>query len=82
MINYVTKREYTGKNAEILSAVGVDAVVTFKQATREMGIPGKKLKGLKACASLMRFVKDEESETGSKPRFFSVFDASEVLARA
>jgi hypothetical protein len=39
------------------------------------------LKGLKACAKLVMFKEDEE--TGEKkPRFFSVFDASEVLARA
>ena len=83
MMNFVTKREYTGMNAETLAAVGVDAVVTFKQATRDLGIPGKKLKGLKACARLVMFSKDEdETETSKKPRFFSVFDASEVLARA
>ncbi len=80
MINYVTKREYTGKNAAILAAAGVDAVMTFKQATRELGIPGTKLKGLKACAKLVMFAKDDE-ENEKKPRFFSVFDASEVLAR-
>jgi hypothetical protein len=81
MMNYVTKREYTGKNAEILSAAGVDAVITFKQAVRDLGIPGSKLKGLKACAKLVMFTKDEE-ENEKKPRFFSVFDATEVLARA
>jgi len=82
MINYVTKREYTGKNAAILAEVGVDAVLTFKQATRELGIPGSKLKGLKACAKLVMFSKDEEENEKTKPRFFSVFNASEVLARA
>lgn len=83
MINYVTKREYTGKNAAILAEVGVDAVLTFKQATRELGIPGKNLKGLKACAKLVMFRKDEdENDPKAKPRFFSVFDATEVLARA
>ena len=39
-----------------------------------------KLKGLKACAKLVMFKEDEDGE--KKPRFFSVFDASEVLARA
>ena len=81
MKNYVTGKEYTGMNAATLAAAGVDAVVTFKQATTALGIPGKKLKGLKACARLVMFAKDEETEN-KKPRFFSVFDASEVLARA
>ena len=59
----------------------MSAVVTFKQAVKSLGIPGSKLKGLKACAKLVMFKEDEE--TGEKkPRFFSVFDASEVLARA
>jgi hypothetical protein len=81
MINYVTGKAYSGMNAETLSAAGVDAVVTFKQATKALGIPGTKLKGLKACAKLVMFKEDEE--TGDKkPRFFSVFDATEVLARA
>lgn len=82
MINFVTKREYTGKNAMILAEVGVDAVLTFKQATRDLGIPGKKLKGLKACARLVMFSKDEDEAETKKPRYFSVFDATEVLARA
>jgi hypothetical protein len=81
MINYVTGKAYSGMNAETLAAAGVDAVVTFKQATKALGIPGTKLKGLKACAKLVMFKEDEE--TGDKkPRFFSVFDATEVLARA
>jgi hypothetical protein len=81
MMNYVTKKEYSGVNAATLAAAGVDAVVTFKQATKNLGIPGKKLKGLKACAKLVMFKEDED--TGEKkPRFFSVFDATEVLARA
>lgn len=81
MINYVTGKAYSGMNAETLAAAGVNAVVTFKQATKALGIPGTKLKGLKACAKLVMFKEDEE--TGDKkPRFFSVFDATEVLARA
>ena len=81
MINYVTGKAYSGMNAETLAAAGVDAVVTFKQATKALGIPGTKLKGLKACAKLVMFKEDEESGD-KKPRFFSVFDATEVLARA
>ena len=88
MINYVTKYEYSGRNATILASVNVDAVVTFKQAIRQMGIPGKKLKGIKSVATLIRFSKTEkeaDSETGQmkpKPIYFSVFDANEVLKRS
>jgi len=62
MINYVTGKEYTGMNAETLAAAGVDAVVTFKQATKSLGIAGSKLKGLKACAKLVMFKEDEDGE--------------------
>jgi len=83
MKNYVTGREYTGVNAETLAAAGVDAVVTFNQAVKDLGIAGAKLKGLKACAKLV-FFKNEEDKDGNevkKPKFFSVFDVAEVLAR-
>lgn len=79
MMNYVTGYEYSGKNAAILADAGVDAVVTFKQAVKDLGIPGKKLKGIKKCATLVFFKKDDEEE--KKPRYFSVFDVVEVLAR-
>ena len=52
MKNYVTGFEYSGVNAATLAAAGVDSVVTFKQAIKSLGIPGAKLKGLKACAKL------------------------------
>ena len=86
MINYVTGYEYTGNNANVLAAAGVDAVVTFKQAIKDLGISGKKMKGLKSCATLYRFSKtqkteDEEGKTVAKPIPFSVFDAREVLKR-
>ena len=80
MMNYVTGFEYSGVNAATLAMVGVDSVVTFKQAVKSLGIPGAKLKGLKACAKLVMF--KEDKETGEKkPRYFSVFDTAEVLAR-
>jgi ribosomal protein L14E/L6E/L27E len=88
MINYVTKYEYSGRNAVILASVDADAVVTFKQAVRQMKVPGKKLKGIKSVATLVRFSKTEkeaDSETGQmkpKPIYFSVFDANEVLKRS
>lgn len=83
MFNYVTGYAYSGKNADALAGLDLEnGVLTFKQATRELGIPGKKLKGLKAVASLMRFLKDEDENGEKKVRFYSVFDATEVLARA
>jgi len=85
MMNYVTKREYTGANAIALSAAGVESVVTFKQAIRDLGVPGSKLKGIKACARLIRFgrekIEDENGVMKPKPIFFSVFDAKEILKR-
>ena len=83
MFNYVTGYGYSGKNADALAGLDLEnGVLTFKQATRELGIPGKKLKGIKAVASLMRFLKDEDENGEKKVRFYSVFDATEVLARA
>lgn len=85
MKNGITGREYTGVNAVTLEQVGVEAVVTFKQAMKV--VSGKKLKGIKSCATLVRFDKNEtviDDETGQekpKPIFFSVFDYAEVLAR-
>jgi len=80
MKNYVTGFEYSGINAVTLAMIGVDSVVTFKQAVKSLGVPGAKLKGLKACAKLVMYKEDEE--TGEKkPWYFSVFDTEEVLAR-
>lgn len=85
--NYVTGYEYSGRNADILAAVDAEGVVTFKQAVRDLKIPGKKLKGLKKIATLVRFSKKEtevDPETGKerpKPIYFSVFDIQDVLSR-
>ena len=86
MINYVTGYEYTGRNADILAGVDCDAVVTFKQAVKQMGISGAKLKGIKKVATLIRFSKtekevDENGVSRPKPIYFSVFDAVEVKIR-
>jgi len=88
MFNYVTNYEYTGHNAAVLAGVDADSgVVTFKQAIRDMKVPAKKMKGIKAIATLIRFSKTEkevDAETGKerpKPIYFSVFDAGEVLKR-
>lgn len=87
MINYLTKKEYTGQNIEILMASGYqegDTFLTFKQALKLDGVTGQTMKGLKKCATLM-FVKEyEDKETGKmvkKPKYFSVFDAKQILAR-
>ena len=81
MRNYATGYEYTGKNAEILAATGSESVVTFKQAVRDIGVSGKKMKGIKAVASLFRFSKDVDDEGNRKIVWYSVFDANQVLAR-
>ena len=52
-----------------------------------MGLPGKKMKGIKKVATLVRFSRTEkeiDAETGQakpKPIYFSVFDANDVLQR-
>ena len=76
MKNFVTGYEYTGQNEAILSACGVESVLTFKQAI--------KLKGLKKCATLIGYktVETEEGKKEQKPFYFSVFNSKEVLARA
>lgn len=89
MINYVTGYEYTGKNFETLCMMGYDegdAFVTFKQAIKLDGISGKKLKGLKKAATLVRYSKtekekDENGKLVAKPIYFSVFNVKDVLAR-
>ena len=86
MKNYITKYEYTGANAATLAASGSDEVMTFKQALTIEGMSGKKMKGIKKCATLVRFSKkdkviDENGVEKPKPIFFSVFDAQDVLKR-
>ena len=86
MQNYITKYEYTGANAATLAASGSDEVMTFKQALTIEGMSGKKMKGIKKCATLVRFSKkdkviDENGVEKPKPIFFSVFDAQDVLKR-
>ena len=86
MQNYITKYEYTGANAATIAASGSDEVMTFKQALTIEGMSGKKMKGIKKCATLVRFSKkdkviDENGVEKPKPIFFSVFDAQDVLKR-
>ena len=84
MINYLTKYEYTGQNADTLMAAGVEEVLTFKQAIKLDGMNGKKMKGLKKCATLIGYKTkvDEEGKKEKAPFWFGVFDAKAVLARA
>ncbi|MBM37964.1 MAG: hypothetical protein CMO97_02710 [Woeseia sp.] len=84
MKNYVTGYEYTGQNEAILAECGVESVLTFKQAIKLKGLSGKKLKGLKKCATLIGYktAENEEGKKEKKPFFFSVFDSEAVLARA
>lgn len=90
MINYVSGYAYSGRNAAMLAECGFgedDAFVTFKQAVKLPGLTGKKLKGIKKAATLVRFSKTEteiDPETGkerAKPIYFSVFNIADVLAR-
>ncbi len=87
MINYVSGYEYTGRNADVLAEAGAEAVVTFKQAVRDLKVAGKKMKGIKKVATLIRYSKKEteiDPETGKerpKAIFFSVFEAQDVLKR-
>lgn len=85
MKNYLTKNEYTGQNWETLASLGFtesDEFVTFKQALKIDGVTGQTMKGLKKCASLMRF-RTEEDDDGNKVKkmyFYAVFNVKEVLA--
>ena len=87
MINYLTKNEYTGQNIDTLMSLGYDendSFLTFKQALKIDGINGKSLKGLKKAATLFFMTKKEDKETGKEvivKKYFSVFDAKEILAR-
>lgn len=85
MFNYVSGYAYSGRNAEAVAHCE-SGVVTFKQAVRDLGVAGAKLKGLKATAKLVRFSKTEKEEDENgvsrpKPIYYSVFDVEEVLAR-
>ena len=87
MINYLTKQAYTGKNIDILMASGYqegDSFLTFRQALKLDGVTSQTMKGLKKCATLMYVKEVEDKETGKivkKPKYFSVFDANQILTR-
>ena len=87
MYNFSTGNEFSGRILGILLEAGYEpghGFVTFKQAVKLPGLSGKKLKGIKKAASLVRFVKQVDKVTGKeekKPRYYSVFDIEEVLQR-
>jgi len=87
MKNYLTGYEYSGKNVDILMASGFDEgdeFVTFKQALKIPGVNGKKLKGIKKAASLIRYREEEDTENGGTkkvPTYYAVFNVKEVKAR-
>lgn len=87
MKNYLTKKDYTGSNVEILEELGFnedDQFLTFKQALKIKGVSGNCLKGIKSCATLFFFKEEEDKKTGEKvkvKKFFNVFNAKDVLER-
>ena len=53
MINFVTNREYTGKNVDILMASGKgEEFAGFHQGKKFFGVKGTDLKGMKALLPL------------------------------
>ena len=53
MYNFVTNREYTGKNVDILMASGKgEEFAGFHQGKKFFGVKGTDLKGMKAAASV------------------------------
>ena len=58
MINFVTNREYTGKNVDILMASGKgEEFAGFHQGKKFFGVKGTDLKGMKAAASVQFIVR-------------------------
>lgn len=87
MINYLTKKEYSGQNIDTLISSGfdeTDSFVTFKQALKLQGVTGKGLKGIKKAATLFFIKKEEDKKTGKEviiKKYFTVFDIKQVFAR-
>ena len=67
MINFVTNREYTGKNVDILMASGKgEEFAGFHQGKKFFGVKGTDLKGMKAAASVMFVVKKKNADGEEK----------------
>tara|TARA_B100000902_G_scaffold67973_1_gene74115 strand:- start:1240 stop:1521 length:282 start_codon:yes stop_codon:yes gene_type:complete len=80
MINFVTNREYNGKNVDILMASGKGTEFAgFHQGKKFFGVKGNELKGMKAAA-VVQFVvekKDSEGKDSKSIRYKSVFAKSD-----
>ena len=80
MKNFVTNREYSGKNVAILMASGKgEEFAGFHQGKKFFGVTGQQLKGMKAAA-VVQFVvenKDSESKNSKSIRYKSVFAKSD-----
>ena len=85
MINFVTNREYTGMNYDILMASGKGAEFAgFHQGKKFFGVKGTDLKGMKAkaCLCAMFVVKKKNADGDEKKsiRYKSVFAKSDFEA--
>jgi|TARA_R100000655_G_scaffold22069_1_gene44871 hypothetical protein len=84
MLNFTTKKEYTGQNIETLDGLGSE-FCTFNQAKKHFDIEGKLLKGAKSCARLVKVVekevinKDGSKEKKKVPFYFSVFEKNHLI---
>ena len=80
MKNFVTNREYSGKNVDILMASGKgEEFAGFHQGKKFFGVTGKELKGMIAAA-VVQFVvekKDSEGKNSKSIRYKSVFAKSD-----
>ena len=87
MYNFVTNREYTGQNYDILMASGKgEEFAGFHQRKKFFGVKGTDLKGMKAAASVMFVVKKSKEDGDEKKsiRYKSVFaksDFEQAIAR-
>lgn len=80
MINFVTNREYSGKNIDILMASDRGSEFAgFHQGKKFFGVTGQQLKGMKAAA-VVQFVVNKKNADGEEKksiRYKSVFAKSD-----
>ena len=78
MINFVTNREYSGKNVDILMASGKGSEFAgFHQGKKFFGVTGNQLKGMKAAAVVQFVVEKSEGKESKSIRYKSVFAKSD-----
>ena len=80
MKNFVTNREYSGKNVDILMASGKgEEFAGFHQGKKFFGVKGTDLKGMKAAASVQFIVKTKnaDGDESKSIRYKSVFAKSD-----